>query len=157
MAKKAAPKKKTKAKAKPKERQRIRPIRWLLRWVRRVVFLTIAGLLLWIVAYSVINPPTTPYIVAERFRVGSIDRHWVPLEEIAPVMARSVVAAEDANFCNHWGLDLAAIKVAMDTGNGGASTISQQVVKNAYLWHGRSWFRKAAEAVMTPRGRGGVD
>lgn len=150
MAKKAAPKKKTKAKAKPKERQRIRPIRWLLRWVRRVVFLTIAGLLLWIVAYSVINPPTTPYIVAERFRVGSIDRHWVPLEEIAPVMARSVVAAEDANFCNHWGLDLAAIKVAMDTGNGGASTISQQVVKNAYLWHGRSWFRKAVEAVMTP-------
>ena len=150
MAKKAAPKKKTKAKAKPKERQRIRPIRWLLRWVRCVVFLTIAGLLLWIVAYSVINPPTTPYIVAERFRVGSIDRHWVPLEEIAPVMARSVVAAEDANFCNHWGLDLAAIKVAMDTGNGGASTISQQVVKNAYLWHGRSWFRKAAEAVMTP-------
>ena len=101
MAKKAAPKKKTKAKAKPKERQRIRPIRWLLRWVRRVVFLTIAGLLLWIVAYSVINPPTTPYIVAERFRVGSIDRHWVPLEEIVPVMARAVVAAEDANFCNH--------------------------------------------------------
>jgi monofunctional biosynthetic peptidoglycan transglycosylase len=66
-------------------------------------------------------------------------------------MARAAVAAEDANFCLHWGLDVSAIRDAIDAGgNRGASTISQQVVKNAYLWHGRSWLRKALEALMTP-------
>ncbi|MEO0501775.1 MAG: monofunctional biosynthetic peptidoglycan transglycosylase, partial [Pseudomonadota bacterium] len=80
-----------------------------------------------------------------------IDQAWVPMEEIAPVMARAAVAAEDANFCLHWGLDLDAIRTAIeDGGSRGASTISQQVVKNVYLWHGRSWLRKALEAGMTP-------
>ena len=61
------------------------------------------------------------------------------------------MAAEDANFCNHWGFDMGAIRAAINEGGGrGASTISQQVVKNAYLWQGRSWTRKALEAVMTP-------
>ena len=59
-------------------------------------------------------------------------------------MARSAVAAEDANFCLHWGLDVNAIRDRIARGgNGGASTISQQVVKNVYLWHGRSWAREA--------------
>jgi monofunctional biosynthetic peptidoglycan transglycosylase len=66
-------------------------------------------------------------------------------------MARSVVAAEDANFCLHWGLDLDAIQRAIEEGGTrGGSTISQQVVKNVYLWHGRSYLRKVLEAVMTP-------
>jgi len=67
------------------------------------------------------------------------------------VMARSVVAAEDANFCQHWGFDMKAIRQALDEGAGrGASTISQQVVKNVFLWQGRSWPRKAMEAALTP-------
>ena len=66
-------------------------------------------------------------------------------------MARSVVAAEDANFCKHWGFDMAAIRDAIEDGGArGASTISQQTVKNLYLWHGRTYTRKALEAVMTP-------
>ena len=66
-------------------------------------------------------------------------------------MARSAVAAEDANFCLHWGLDLTAIRAALDQGGTrGASTISQQVVKNVFLWQGRSWLRKALEAGLTP-------
>jgi monofunctional biosynthetic peptidoglycan transglycosylase len=73
------------------------------------------------------------------------------MENIAPVMARSVVAAEDANYCLHWGFDMGAIRDALeDGGNRGASTISQQMVKNLYLWHGRSWPRKALEAILTP-------
>ncbi len=73
------------------------------------------------------------------------------MERIAPVMARAVVAAEDANFCLHWGFDMAAIRAAIDEGGRrGASTISQQTVKNVYLWQGRSWPRKALEAVLTP-------
>jgi len=108
-------------------------------------------MLLAVVFYNFVNPPTTPYIWSEARRLGGVDRMWVPIEEIAPVMARSVVAAEDANFCNHWGFDMAAIRAAIDSGgNRGASTISQQVVKNTYLWQGRSWTRKALEALMTP-------
>ncbi len=107
--------------------------------------------LLAIALFSVIRPPTTPYIVAEGYRHGEIRRDWVALEDIAPVMARSVVAAEDANYCLHWGFDMGAIRDALeDGGQRGASTLSQQMVKNVYLWHGRSWLRKAMEAVMTP-------
>ncbi|MBE0412751.1 monofunctional biosynthetic peptidoglycan transglycosylase [Yoonia sp.] len=100
--------------------------------------------------YAVVNPPTTPYMFSESRRLGAVDQTWVGMEQIAPVMARSVVAAEDANFCLHWGLDVNAIRDAMDRGRGGASTISQQVVKNVFLWHGRSWARKAIEAIWTP-------
>ncbi len=104
-----------------------------------------------IVSFSVINPPTTPYMFSEGRRIGNIDHQWVPMEEIAPVMARSVVAAEDANFCLHWGLDLTAIRAALaDGANRGGSTISQQVVKNVYLWQDRSWLRKTLEALLTP-------
>jgi len=111
------------------------------------------GLLLFfaVVVYGIIDPPTTPYMFSEGRRVGGADQQWVDLEDVAPVMARSVVAAEDANFCLHWGFDMAEIRKALDSGGKrGASTISQQVVKNVYLWQGRSWFRKALEAVMTP-------
>ena len=118
--------------------------------MRRVIGLG-AALALAIVGYAVINPPTTPYMFGEGRRLGGVTQVWVPMEGIAPAMARAAVAAEDANFCLHWGLDLEAIRAAMEAGGDrGASTISQQVVKNVYLWHGRSWFRKAVEAVMTP-------
>ncbi|MCF6444535.1 monofunctional biosynthetic peptidoglycan transglycosylase [Nereida sp. MMG025] len=150
MAKKAV---KSKSKAKSKDRKPpvlVRPILWVRKWVLRAVLAVVALTLLWIASYAVINPPTTPYIVSEGVRLGDIDREWVPIEEIAPVMARSVVAAEDANFCLHWGLDLDAIVEAAEDGNRGGSTISQQVVKNVFLWHGRSWLRKGLEAVMTP-------
>jgi len=104
-----------------------------------------------VVAFSMINPPTTPYMFAEGRRVGGVNQTWVSMDGIAPAMARSAVAAEDANFCLHWGLDLNAIQAALNEGaNRGGSTISQQVVKNVYLWQGRSWLRKSLEALMTP-------
>lgn len=98
-----------------------------------------------------INPPTTAYMFAESRRLGGVKQTWVSMDRVAPVMARSAVAAEDANFCQHWGFDVVAIKQAIAEGsNRGASTISQQTVKNVYLWHGRTWVRKAMEAVITP-------
>ena len=141
---------KTRSKAKGNKR-RYRPVRWMLKWSLRGVsvafLLAVFAVLLW----SVVNPPTTLYMMQESRRLGGIDQAWVPMEESAPVMARAAVAAEDANFCLHWGLDLDAIRTAIeDGGSRGASTISQQVVKNVYLWHGRSWLRKALEAGMTP-------
>lgn len=143
---------KTRAKAKPRRKAaapswRARLRLWVLRGVLGVVGLGLA----WIVAYRWIDPPTTPYILAERARLGAVQQDWVPMERIAPDLARAVVAAEDANFCRHWGFDMAAIRDAIEAGgNRGASTLSQQVVKNVFLWHGRSWPRKALEALITP-------
>ena len=69
------------------------------------------------------------------------------MEEIAPDMARAVVAAEDANYCLHWGVDVDAVREVIESGsNRGASTITQQVAKNVFLWHGRSFVRKGLEA-----------
>jgi monofunctional biosynthetic peptidoglycan transglycosylase len=127
------------------------PARWLAVWTGRLAG-ALAGLVLAaVLAYAVVDPPTTPTIRAEERRLGAVARTWVPLEAVAPVMRRSVVAAEDANFCRHWGFDMAAIREALAEGaERGASTITQQVVKNAYLWQGRSWLRKALEALITP-------
>lgn len=127
------------------------PARRRPRWVLRILLGFCATILLVTLLYKVVNPPTTPYIFAEGRRLGGVSQVWVPMDRIAPVMARSAVAAEDANFCLHWGLDVTAIRAAMAEGaDRGASTISQQVVKNVYLWQGRNWVRKAAEALWTP-------
>lgn len=146
-AKKPARKPAAKKTAAPPPRLWRRALRWGLRGAAGfAAFMTI-----WVFLYAVINPPTTPYILAERFRLGSVERDWVDIEDVAPVMVRSVVAAEDANFCLHWGFDMSAIRQALEGGaNRGASTITQQVVKNAFLWQGRSWPRKALEALLTP-------
>ena len=138
------------AKAEEPLPQTLRLKRFLRRWALRLV-VGAAGLAVALtLLFSVLNPPITPYMLAEWRRHGALQRDWVPMEEIAPVMARAAVAAEDANFCLHWGLDLTAIRAAVDHGKGGASTISQQTVKNVFLWHGRSWPRKALEALWTP-------
>lgn len=121
------------------------------RWLLRGVLGAAALVFLMIVVFSVAPVPRGPYMIAESWRLGGIRRDWEPMARIAPDLARSVVAAEDANFCLHWGFDMRAIRRALDEDSGrGASTISQQVVKNVFLWQGRSWPRKALEAVMTP-------
>ncbi|MEM6890054.1 MAG: monofunctional biosynthetic peptidoglycan transglycosylase [Pseudomonadota bacterium] len=143
-----------KRRTRKKSRKKGRLRRWLgpvLKWGLRG-FAAITLLLALVMGlYRLINPPTTPYMFAEQRRLGGVQRDWVPLERIAPALARAVVAAEDANFCLHWGFDLPAIRDAIDDGGTrGASTISQQTVKNVFLWHGRTYTRKALEALMTP-------
>lgn len=127
------------------------PIRRLLwQGFRMLCGLFVLAVVL-IVLLSVVNPPTTIYMSQESRRLGGVDYEWVSMEEIAPVMARAVVAAEDANFCDHWGFDIRALKSAIAAGGTrGASTISQQTVKNVFLWHGRNYTRKALEALLTP-------
>jgi monofunctional glycosyltransferase len=152
---------KSKSKAKPaaKKRRRSRKAsprrKFSLRWVGFILLrgttIVIVSVMALVVIYAFVNPPITHTIWSEGRRLGSVERQWVAIEDIAPVMARSAVAAEDANFCLHWGFDVAAIREAMESGGArGGSSITQQVVKNVFLWQGRSWTRKALEAAITP-------
>lgn len=148
---KAKPKAKAPAKAVAKTQARLPLVRRIRRTFWRVIFVGFMILVGAVLLGRVVNPPTTLYMLGESRRLGGVDHEWVPMRMIAPVMARSVVAAEDANFCQHWGFDVRAIKLAIAEGsNRGASTLSQQTVKNVYLWHGRTWMRKALEAGITP-------
>ncbi len=143
---------KTRKPAKAPEPVAVRPLwRRLVRWAWRGVLGVAAFYAVLVVLFSFVNPPTNIYQMQESWRLGGVQRDWVDWDAITPVMGRSAVAAEDANFCLHWGIDMAAVRAAVaQGGNRGASTISQQVVKNVFLWHGRSYLRKAMEAVLTP-------
>lgn len=105
-----------------------------------------------VLLFGFVNPPSGIYMVQERMRLGSIKRDWVAIEDVSPQVPRAFVAAEDANFCEHFGFDLTAIRSVVAGGEGtlrGASTISQQVSRNVFLWLGRSWIRKGMEAGVT--------
>ncbi|MGA9409289.1 MAG: monofunctional biosynthetic peptidoglycan transglycosylase [Roseobacter sp.] len=141
------PAKKTKARRSAKRHW----FRLGLRYVFRGALAVVAVIAVVMLLGRFLAPWTTPYMFVESQRLGEVAYDWVSIEDIAPVMARSVVAAEDANFCTHWGFDMVAIREAIeDGGTRGASTLSQQTVKNLYLWHGRTYLRKALEALMTP-------
>ncbi len=128
-----------------------RLVGWLLRWMWRIVFWGAIILAVWVLAYRWINPPTTYHMKAEAARLGGVQYEWVDTDAVAPVFLRSVVAAEDADFCVHSGVDWSAIQQALSEGaRRGGSTISQQTVKNAFLWQGRSWVRKGLEVMITP-------
>jgi monofunctional biosynthetic peptidoglycan transglycosylase len=80
--------------------------------------------------------------------------HWVDLNQVSPNLPLAVVASEDQKFPEHWGFDVEAIEKAYEMNQHshrvhGASTISQQVAKNLFLWSGRSYFRKGLEAYFT--------
>ena len=108
-----------------------------------------------------INPPVTAFIAeAQAAAWSSRDAHyvyrhsWVDLNRISPNLPLAVVASEDQKFPEHWGFDVSAIEKAYALNQHthrvhGASTISQQVAKNLFLWSGRSYFRKGLEAYFT--------
>ncbi len=143
---------KTSAKKKPATKKASRASRRSFsRLLARAGLTFCAAILASIALYRVVPPPTTATILSEGMALGGVQREWVPIDDVAPVAARAVVAAEDANFCLHWGFDMAQLRLAISEGaSRGASTLTQQTVKNVWLWQGRSWPRKALEAVMTP-------
>ena len=83
-----------------------------------------------------------------------LDHRWVDLPSISPNLALAVVASEDQKFPEHWGFDVEAIEKAYKLNQHsyhvrGASTITQQVSKNLFLWSGHGYFRKALESYFT--------
>ena len=122
-----------------------------LRFVMRGFGWAVIGFVALVLILRFVNPPLTPYVTAERLRLGELRQEWVAIEEINPHLRRAAIAAEDANFCLHWGFDVDALRSALEDGaQRGGSTITQQTVKNVFLWQGRSWVRKGLEAAMTP-------
>ena len=117
------------------------------------IFLVV-GSIIWAGVYRFAEPPGTMLMLERKFSGDVIVHPWVPLGDISPHLVNAVIAAEDTRFCQHNGIDFEAIdKAIMEAENGkrlrGASTISQQTAKNAFLWSHRSWLRKGGEAWMT--------
>jgi monofunctional biosynthetic peptidoglycan transglycosylase len=112
------------------------------------IFLVLSIGLLW--ALRSINPPATAFMLWDRLNNDRQWRHeWVPLADIAPHLRITVVAAEDQKFPTHFGFDFQSIAEALEEDRKrqrGASTITQQVAKNLFLWNGHSYGRKLIEA-----------
>ena len=122
------------------------------RLVRNLIILAFAVLLIpYVIAplYRFVDPVSTPMLW--RWVTGKrVVRIVVPLNRIAPALRLAVIIAEDGTFCRNRGIDLGAIREAMQQSDElgearGASTITQQTAKNLFLWEGRSFIRKALE------------
>jgi monofunctional biosynthetic peptidoglycan transglycosylase len=126
-------------------------------WARLITLALLIGVglpLLAVLIYRVVPVPVTPLMLIRAAEGRGIDHRWTPLYEMSPNLVRSVVAAEDAHFCEHHGFDFAAMQQAFENNQAGrklrgGSTISQQTAKNVFLWDGRSYVRKGLEAYFT--------
>ena len=138
-------------------------VTWRLvrRWLVRAALALLIGPILLVLPLNVIQPPTTAIILwrsGQRLAEGKRPiypvRDVVRRNAIAPSLRRAVLAAEDDRFYLHFGFDLEEIQNAIDRAKRGrrlrgASTITQQVAKNLFLWEGRSFVRKGYEAYLT--------
>jgi monofunctional glycosyltransferase len=140
--------------------QKLKRFRWLKRLLRVLIVLALLPLpALW--GLNLFDPPRSAFMAARQIEAWRADdttyrlhHRFVPIERIAPALALAVVAAEDQRFPEHHGFDLESIRAALKTNREGervrgGSTISQQVVKNLFLWKGQSWLRKGIEAWLT--------
>ena len=137
---------------------------WGVRLLRTLLWLAagmLAASLGIVVLLRWVDPPisafmadTTLHAWIARDRSYEFRHRWVDLTQISPNLALAVVASEDQKFPDHWGFDVEAIEKAYSLNQHshrvhGASTISQQVAKNLFLWSGRSYVRKGIEAYFT--------
>lgn len=135
-----------------------RPLYWLKRGIIALIGLWLLGILV----FAFLPVPFSA-VMAER-QLGAwlsgdfgyvAHSAWVSMDDISPQMVLAVITAEDQKFPDHRGFDLAAIEKAFSHNEKrprrirGASTLSQQTVKNLFLWDGRSWLRKGLEAGLT--------
>ena len=135
-------------------------LRLIFRRITQGLLWFAAGSVLLVLVFRVVPPPGTALMVERKvqswFNGKPIDlqRDWQAWDEIANDLKVAVIAGEDQKFPEHWGFDFGAIKAALahnERGGSlrGASTLSQQVAKNLFLWSGRSWLRKGLEAWFT--------
>src|SRR5882672_11148093 len=138
----------------------MRLLRGLVRGLLSLVLLAVLLLLLTVLALRWLNPPTSAFMIESSLaslRAGEHDYathyQWVDLEQISLQAAVAVIASEDQQFPFHAGFDFKSIRESVRASERGkrlrgASTISQQVAKNLFLWPG-GFVRKALEAYFT--------
>jgi monofunctional biosynthetic peptidoglycan transglycosylase len=122
------------------------------RLVRAAMIILIAAILLpyaLVVLYRFVNPVST--LMVWRWLQGQrVERSFVPLQQISPALPLTVILAEDGRYCSHRGIDFQELRGIVEDAEDfdqlrGGSTITQQTVKNLFLWQGRSYVRKLME------------
>ena len=118
------------------------------RIIKRVFLFLFIFHLFYLLLLKWVDPPITLTQLGSLFRGEGLKRTYVSMKEISPYAKLAVICSEDQLFPDHDGFDFKSIEKAMKHNQKskslhGASTISQQVAKNVFLWQGRSWFRKA--------------
>ena len=134
------------------------------RWRRWLLFLFLLPILLSLLAvliFRFVAPPLSGVMaqrIIEARQAGEdgfrVDYQWCAFESYGPYLPLAVIASEDQRFLDHHGFDTVEIQKALDDAEDGgrlrgASTVSQQVAKNLFLWSGRSWVRKGLEVYFT--------
>lgn len=126
----------------------------VLKYAGLVLLGLVASVLLFLLLLRWVPVPGSAFMLWHRFEGRPVKYHWVPMEKISPELPIAVVASEDQRFLDHWGFDFEAIQKAIEDNRDrerprGASTLSQQVAKNLFLWSGGGWLRKGLEACLT--------
>ena len=123
-----------------------------MRLVRTLLLIALVGLLLpyLVTPFYRVGHPVSTLMLWRQLTGAPMSRPWIDFDAISPYLPRSVVAAEDAKFCSHGGIDWDALREVVDDAEDGevtrgGSTITQQLAKNLFLWPGRSFVRKALE------------
>lgn len=131
----------------------------IARLLKFMAWFVIASVLL-VAVFRWVPPPGTALMVERKLESWvdnkpiDLQRTWRSWDELPDSLKIAVIAGEDQKFAEHWGFDVGAIQAALNHNERGgslrgASTISQQVAKNLFLWPGRSWLRKGLEAWFT--------
>ena len=125
--------------------------RTVFKWSFRLLLCACLISALPMVALRYYDPPTSSFIeLNKRNNNRNIKHQWIPIENVSLYFSNAVIASEDQQFPNHFGFDIKQIKLVLEERKHGqtrgASTISQQTVKNLFLWPGRSFLRKGIEA-----------
>ncbi len=151
--------KKTKNKSRPKKGKKTSQkslFKKILKWTGIVILSLITFSLLEVIVYRFVNPPITLLMIGRSMDgvKPQAKREWVSIEQIPQTMIDAVVASEDNKFATHHGFDFSEMREAHEQNQKGkrlrgASTITQQMCKNVFLWNGRSYLRKGLEAWYT--------
>lgn len=138
----------------PKSRRSNRLIPWYWRWFLKMSLwvITISALPMLMLRYA--DPPTSSFIELNKLKHNTnIQHQWRDIEDVSLYFPNAVLASEDQQFPYHWGFDLDQIMLVLEESDKGysrgASTITQQTVKNLFLWPERSFVRKGLEAWLT--------
>ncbi len=127
----------------------------IVSWIKKIIIYLFIFQLLYILLIKWINPPITFTQISSVLRGDGLKRDYVSIKNISYQAGLAMIASEDQAFVDHNGFDWKSIKKAIAYNKRkpnrirGASTISQQVAKNVFLWQGRSWVRKGLEVYFT--------